>query len=307
MKIGKLEIGTYGLAPLAGSTDLAMRTLCKRYGADFTVTEMVSARGLLEQGKATTDLLATAAGERPVGVQLFGSDPFVMKDAVQRPELAKFDFIDVNMGCPVPKVTKTGAGSALMRTVDRAQSLIACIKHALDKPVTAKFRLGWDERSKNYIELARALEQAGVDGVTLHARTREQGYAGTADWEAIARLRDAVSIPVIANGDITDPESLAACRAVTGCECFLIGRGAVGRPWVFAELKGECPEVNVGEVATEQFMLMRAQYGDRYAIVNMRHHFGHYLRGRVGASALRGRMNTCETVDGMLSLLSEIV
>ena len=306
MKIADLEIGTVGLAPLAGVTDLAMRTLCKRFGADFTVTEMVSARGLIQKGINSQALLAVAENEGPVGVQLFGYDPFVMSDAAALPELKKFDFIDINMGCPVPKVTKTGAGSALMKTPERAATLVACVKRASGKPVTAKFRLGWDDGSKNYVAFGKMLEDAGVDAVTLHARTKEQGYAGKADWDAIGELAAALRIPVIANGDVTDPESYAECKRVTGCECFLIGRGAMGRPWLFSEVKGERAEWNAGEIAREHFELMRTTYGDRYALVNMRHHLGHYLRGRPGASALRGIVNTCTTVDELRALLNRM-
>lgn len=294
------------LAPLAGVTDLGLRHLARVYGADLTTTEMVSAKGLLMRGAATRELLATDPIETPVAVQLFGADPFVMKDAVQDPALDKFDIIDVNMGCPVPKVTKTGAGSMLMRTVDRAAAIVRVMSAATTRPVTVKFRLGWDDTSRNYLDFGRAMQDAGAAAVTLHARTRQQGYAGAADWGAIAELRAALAIPVIANGDITDRASYDECRRITGCDAVMIGRGAMGRPWIFDELKGKEPPSDVRGVVETHLALLAEHYGERYAVVNMRHHLGCYLKGIPGAARARGQLNSAPDLASLREVLAQV-
>lgn len=304
MNLSGLEIGRFFAAPLAGVSDVAQRVLCERFGADATVTEMVSAKGLLMCGEATQALLNTTGLTKPKGVQLFGADPFVMKEAVGLPQLQKFDFIDLNMGCPVPKVTKTGAGSALMKNVDRAATLVRVATEGTKKPVTVKFRLGFD--SENYLEFGKVCQDAGASAVTLHARTRAQGYSGQADWRAIARLREVLSIPVIANGDITDGPSYQACVQETQCQGYMIGRAAMGRPWIFAELKGQSVEIDVRAIIKEHYALLMANYDEHYAVVTMRHMLGCYLRGIPGASKARGELNSAKTVEQVFEVIDRV-
>ena len=291
------------LAPMAGITDQVFRRLCFENGCDRATTEMVSAQGFLTAPKdrnAYRFLLARYAEEGPLAVQIFGSDPALMADAArQLTELGLFSSIDMNMGCPAQKVVGGSAGSALMKDPALAARIVERVKGATALPVTVKMRLGWDETGKNAVSFARTLESAGADGLTVHGRTRMQQYAGKADWETIARVKEAVSVPVIANGDIVNgPTALEALRG-TGCDGLAVGRGALGRPWVFREIKAALAGkpftppayFEIVDTAMRHAREMAAWKGERSALLEMRKHFSWYISGMRGAA--RARVKIC--------------
>ena len=303
------------LAPMAGITDQVYRRLCFEQGCDGATTEMVSAQGYLTappDRNAYRFLLARFPEEGPLAVQIFGSEPLFMAQAAARlTELGSFSSIDLNMGCPAQKVVGGQSGSALMKDPDLAAEIVRRVKRATPLPVTVKMRLGWDAEHKNAVAFARALEQAGADMLTVHGRTRQQQYAGKADWDMIGRVKRAVSIPVIANGDITDGKTALDALKTTGCDGVAIGRAALGNPWIFAEIKaalaGESysppPFSQVIDTALRQAREMAEWKGERSALLEMRKHFAWYTAGRRNSAQVRTRVNLASSFEEVEALL----
>lgn len=304
-----------GLAPMAGVGDMPMRALCYRMGAQYACTEMVSAVGWMcakRDNAAYAQLLRTDPAEANTAVQLFGKDPAAMAEAAQRAcELGRFTSIDINMGCPARKVTSTGEGSALLKTPDLAARIMRAVKASSYLPVTVKTRLGYDAASMNAGLLAQAAQDAGLAWICIHGRTREQMYAGHADWDAVGALRRDVRIPVLLNGDVTNAGEALSALARTGCDGLLIGRGAMGNPWLFREigqaLGGETPRpptlAERLDTALSHIDGMVACKGEKLAVREMRTHIGHYIAGLRGAAAMRRALNTARTTDEQKTLL----
>ena len=291
MKIGNVTIDSrLALAPMAGVTDLAFRTICRELGAGYTVTEMVSAKALCYQDQKSLPLLKLGEGEHPAAAQLFGSDEGCMQEAAAiAGEVSGADILDINMGCPVPKVANSGDGSGLMRTPDKAVRVAeAVVRGAGGRPVTVKMRLGWDKGSINCVELARAMEQAGVAAVAVHGRTKSQRYAGRADWDYIRAVKEAVTIPVIANGDIFSAADAVHILKYTGADLAMVGRGCFGNPWLFQQAKAALegrevpplpPLAQRCDTAVRQFELSAAHKGEHIACLEARKHYAWYLKG----------------------------
>ena len=316
MKIGNVEIaGRAVLAPMAGVTDRAFRELCVRFGASYAVSEMVSSKGLEYQNRKTNDLMTLSPQERPAGIQLFGDDPETMARAAVTAMKFEPDIIDINMGCPAPKVSKNGCGSALMKDPDRCGRIVEAVRKAVPVPVTVKIRKGWDARSVNAVEVAKICADAGASAIAVHGRTREQMYQPSADWDIIAAVKQAVSVPVIGNGDVDSPQRAAAMLRETGCDGIMIGRGAQGNPWIFSRVlryleEGEIlPPPGRQEVKEMIFchmeMLIRAK-GEYTGIREMRKHVAWYTAGFPHSARLRGRINTVESPEEMRRALEEL-
>lgn len=314
MKIGNVELkNNIFLAPMAGVTDLAFRMICDRFGAGLSYTEMVSAKALSFADKKTGTLMKTE--NLPTAVQLFGSDPQIMADAV--PEVEKNGlFTDINMGCPAPKIAGNGEGSALMRDLSKAEKIIGAVCERATKPVTVKMRSGWDENHINAVELARIAERCGAAAVTVHGRTREQYYSGKADRNIIRKVCETVSIPVIANGDIFTAYDAKSMLEETGASAVMVGRGSQGNPWIFRQINelfstGEVLTSPTAEeriaLAMEHITLMCQLKGEYTGIREARKHGSWYIKGLSGAAQLRNKINSATSLDEMRSILSELL
>lgn len=295
------------LAPMAGVADLAFRAICREHGAAFAYTEMISAKALVYQDKKTRQLLMRDEGDLPLAAQIFGSEPEVMAAAaVKAIEISGCEILDINMGCPTGKIVKNGEGCALMRDLELAGRIIKAVVRSVNVPVTVKFRKGWDKGSVNAVELALIAEDMGASAVAVHGRTRVQLYSGRADWDIIARVKQAVKIPVIANGDVFEPEDAKRILEYTGADLVMAGRGAMGNPWLFERanavlegreapplpsLRGRC------DVAMRQFELACRHKGERIACLEARKHYAWYLRGARGASGFKSMIAKAESME----------
>lgn len=304
------------LAPMAGVTDLAFRRICRDFGAEYTVTEMVSAKALTFGDKKSRKLLALADGEHPAAAQIFGSEPEVMREGAKiAAEVSGAEIIDINMGCPMGKIVNNGEGSALMRDLDKAARVIEAVVEGSPVPVTIKIRKGWDSGSVNCVELAKIAESLGVAAICVHGRTRSQLYSGLSDRDAVRDVVRAVSIPVIANGDVMSGTDAAKLLAYTGAAAVAIGRGSFGKPWIFAEaqaaLRGEeiPKEPSVPErceIAVRQFELAREDKGERIACLEARKHYAWYLKGIPYAGYYREKISHIETFEDIYAITKGI-
>ena len=316
MRIGNFETpGNVFLAPMAGVTDLPFRLICKQFEASLLYTEMINAKAVCYEDKNTFDMLLVEDEEKPVAVQIFGSEPGFMAEAARTlTELNRFEIIDINMGCPAPKVVKAGDGSALMKDPKLAYEIVNKVKAATKLPVTVKFRKGWDEQSINAVEFGKLMQEAGADAVTLHGRTREQYYSGTADWEIIKELKEKLSIPVIANGDITSFEAAERILDITKADALMIGRGAQGNPFIFKEVndymesailpKKICPKLKI-DTAISHYKLALKYKTQHKAVTEMRKHLGWYLKGLKNSARIKDHINKMYEPSDVINALTE--
>lgn len=302
------------LAPMAGVTDLPFRFLCREQGCGLSVTEMVSAKAILYKNKNTDELLSVSDQEGPVSVQLFGSDPEIMANMAVAIESRPFALIDVNMGCPVPKIVNNGEGSALMKDIKLAEKILTAMVKAVKKPVTVKFRKGFTEEDCNAVEFARMAESSGVAAIAVHGRTREQYYSGTADWDIIRQVKEAVSIPVIGNGDVFKPEDAKALIDQTGCDGVMIARGAKGNPWIFSrtlhyletgELLQPPTPAEISEMILRHGTMQAEHKGETVAMREMRKHMAWYTGGLPHSAKLRNDINQVETMEELRRFVQE--
>lgn len=317
MKIGTISIPrTAALAPMAGVADRAFRELCRDYGSAVSVGEMVSAKGLCYGDRKSGELLVLGEAERPGAVQLFGDDPDILAEAARRALAWRPDWIDLNMGCPAPKITGSGAGSALMKDPEKAGRIVRAVANAVPLPVTVKFRKGWDAAHVNAVEFARICEANGAAALTVHGRTREQMYQPGADWDIIRAVKAAVAIPVIGNGDVTDAESAAAMYAATGCDLVMVGRAALGRPWVFRQIERYLADGTLlPDPPLEERMavlLRHAELAIRYkgegiAMREIRRHAFAYMKGVRGGADFRRRAGLVSSLEELRTLADELI
>ena len=315
-KIGDISFeNPFFLAPLAGVTDEAMRIISKRFGASMMYTEMISAKGLYYGDRKSKEMINISGEQRPLGVQLFGSDPEIMAKAAKIILEYKPDLIDVNMGCPVPKVTKNGEGSALLKDEDKIYRIIKKLVEVSDVPVTAKIRMGYDQQNINAVNVAKAIEAAGGAAVAVHGRTKEQYYQGIANWDIIKEVKDSVNIPVIGNGDVFTREDGLKMLEETGCDFIMVARGALGNPWIFRELiMAYGGNINIPiptieerkEVMLEHLNLTVNLKGERIAVREMRKHIAWYTKGLPNSSAFRNSINQIESAELMKEAIKGI-
>ena len=309
MKIKNVEIhSNIFLAPMAGVTDFAFRSLAREFGAGFSYTEMVSAKGLVMSKKRDVykKMLYTLPNETPCAVQLFGSDPKVMAKACTLPEIQKFDIIDINMGCPAPKVVKNGDGSCLLLDLEKAVSVAKACVEATDKPVTVKLRAGFFKNKFVAVDLAKKLESVGVSAITIHGRTKDDMYSGTVNYDIIRAVKQAVKIPVIGNGDIVDIESYQKMLA-TGVDAVMIGRGALGTPWIFKQLLGKkVSESEKFEAIKKHISLLEGVYDEKFLTAYLRKHFLWYVKGKAGIAQKKVELAKTTNLDDALKILKEV-
>ena len=316
MRIGNVEIeNPIALGPMAGVTDLAFRTVCARLGANITVTEMVSSRALVYKDKKSAALLKKNEGSL-CGAQIFGNDPDVMAEGARLAlEISGCDFLDINMGCPMPKIANSGDGCGLMRTSELAGEILAKVVKAVDVPVTVKCRLGWDKGSINVLDFTKRMEDNGAAMVTVHGRTRSMLYSGVADWDMIAKVKAQLSIPVLANGDIVSGETAVKCRKRTGADGIMIGRAAFGDPWIFAEASAAFEGKEFRRpvladriaLAVEQFQLSEKDHGEHIACLEARKHFAWYLRGVAHSAYYKNQISSMNTMEDIYRIAKDIV
>uniref|UniRef100_UPI0040270B09 tRNA dihydrouridine synthase DusB n=1 Tax=Eubacterium sp. TaxID=142586 RepID=UPI0040270B09 len=317
MKIKDVEFNDIAfLAPMAGVSDRAFRELCVSFGAAYTVTEMVSSKGLVMGDKKSAQLLTLGEGEKTAGAQIFGDDPEIMAQAAVKCLEFKPDIIDINMGCPAPKVAMNGGGASLMKNPQLAGEIVKAVSSAVPVPVTVKIRKGWDDNSVNAVELAEILEKNGAAAITVHGRTRKQMYSGTVDYDIIKKVKQAVSVPVIGNGDITNEQSAAIMLEKTGCDAVMIGRGAFGNPWIFQQVNAylsECrvippPSINQKMAVMLRHISKMIEYKGEYtAMREARHHAAYYTKGLRGGAKFRKEMGSLETFEQLEEIAFRIV
>lgn len=318
----KLQIGNVNLdnnlilAPMAGVTDLPFRLLCKEQGVGLLCTEMISAKGILYYSKNTEALMHIEEEEKPISLQLFGSDPDIISQMAKKIEERPFAILDINMGCPVPKVVNNGEGSALLKNPVLVGRILEKTVKAIHKPVTVKIRKGFSPDTINAVEIARIAEASGVAAITVHGRTREQYYAGAADWDIIRQVKEAVKIPVIGNGDVTSAKSAERMLLETGCDGIMIGRAAQGNPWIFREINeylenGTIPErpsaTEISNMVMKHAELLVKYKGEYIGMREMRRHAAWYTAGYPGAAKLRRKLNEIETFEGLLAIFENVM
>ena len=317
MRFGNLQVNNpIALGPMAGVTDWAFRTVCADLGANITVTEMVSSRALVYRDKKSAGLLKKNEGSL-CGAQIFGNDPAIMAEAaVLALEISGCDFLDINMGCPMPKIANSGDGCGLMRTPELAGEIVKAVVNAVDVPVTVKCRLGWDKGSINVLDFTKRMEDNGAAMITVHGRTRAMLYTGVADWDMITKVKQNLSIPVIANGDIVDAETALKCLKRTGADGIMIGRAAFGDPWIFQQTKAalagepipERPPLKERiELAVRQFQLSEQDHGEHIACLEARKHFAWYLRGVSHSSYYKNQISSMNTMEDIYRIAKDIV